>query len=1227
MNTTNVNVKESARFAHLHVHTEYSLLDGAIRVKDIAARLKELGQTSVAITDHGNMCGCLPAYKALKKEGLKPIIGCEFYSSPTSRFEKTGSKTSEDKYDHIVLLAKNEKGYKNLCKLCTIGYTEGFYSKPRIDDEVLAQYSEGLVCLSACIAGRIPKLILSGEYAKAKEKALYYKSLFGEDFYIEIQNHGIEEELKATPQLVALAREIGVKIVATNDAHYARREDAEAHDVLLCINTGALVSDENRFKFVNNEFYLKSEEEMRALFPAEYQDAIDNTLEVADKCNFEYDLGHVKLPAYEIPAGFADNKAYFRYLCEKGLKERYGEAPSQEYVDRMNYELGVIEKMGYVDYFLIVLDFINWAKDRDIPVGPGRGSGAGSICAYCTRITNIDPMRFNLFFERFLNPERVSMPDFDIDFCYERRQEVVDYVVQKYGTSKVSQIITYQTLAAKASLKDVARTMGVAYAEANAWSKLVPEEVHMTLDKALESSPELAKIYATNPQAKKVIDIARKIEGMPKSTSKHAAGVLICDKDIVNYAPMLTDEDGKQVIQATMVEVEELGLLKFDFLGLRTLTVISDAIKDIKKNYGIEVDIDNIDDTDAEVFKMLSEGKTRGVFQLESAGMVSTLKGLEPTSIEDLTALISLYRPGPMDSIPQYIQNKNNPEGIVYDDERLKDILGVTYGCLVYQEQVMKLFQILGGFTLGRSDIVRRAISKKKKDVLEAEKRNFIYGVKDEAGNVIACGALANGIPEAVCNKIMDEVTAFASYAFNKSHAACYAVIAYQTAWLKKHYPLEFFAALLTSVSEKADKLKENISSINKEEGIKILAPSVNVSIGGFTADKNENAIRFGLVGLEGVGAAVTNVMIENRNTEGEFTSFYNFVKRMTGTSLNKKAYEALIKAGAFDWTKYNRRTLLENLSDIIAAAAQSTTTTNGQLSLFEYLEDGEKFEEPGLKEYPEWPDDVKLKNERAVARLFLSGHPIAKCRKAINAVNALTPAQAINDFKSGKLTDGAWVTIAGVLFDTNKKLTKAGKPMALFSIQDETAALNGIVFEKCLASADFLFNDGTNIVIKGKIESRDDSIQLVSNAAFGLPTDAQPDEVIENFVKTVGVRRSNNAAPVQQPAQPAYTAPAPQQFVAPQPVQQQVTSARPIISTNENGQKRGLYIKMNDKSELSAYCEIIATIPGSLPVYLWDNTERRMYSNPNFGVSLYNADAIRKMQEMAGPGGVKVIK
>lgn len=1184
-------------FTHLHTHSYYSLLDGAMSPERMAKRAKSLGQNAIALTDHGNMYGLVSFYKACKKEGVKPIIGCEFYSAPNGRTEKN----INDKYDHIVILAKNEQGYKNMCQLSTQSFIDGFYVKPRIDDELLERYSEGLICLSGCISGRIPKLLLAGQYDAAKEKAMKYKAIFGEDFYIEVQNHGIADELRCLPLLYKLAAECGIKTVCTNDAHYAEESDAEAQDVLLCIQTASKVADAQRMKFEGTSFYLKSEDEMRSLF-SEHPESIENTNEIVSKCNFEYDFGKVKLPRFEIPAGYADNTAYFTYLCEKGLKERYGENPPQEYIDRMKYEIGVISKMGYVDYFLIVLDFINWAKDRDIPVGPGRGSGAGSICAYCTKITNIDPMRYNLFFERFLNPERVSMPDFDIDFCYNRREEVIKYVTEKYGATRVSQIITYMTMAAKAAIKDVARVLDVPYAKANEIAKLVPNEVHMTIAKALDASTELKAMYDNDATVKKVIDIAMKIEGTPKSTSKHAAGVLISDADIVNYVPLCIDGDGNVVVQSTMLELEDFGLLKFDFLGLRTLTVINDTVKAIEKNYGVKVDIDTIDDTDQSVFEMLTAGKTNGVFQLESEGMKSTLAGLAPTSIEDLTALVSLYRPGPMDSIPTYINNKNNPDSIIYDDARLKDILGVTYGCLVYQEQVMKLFQVLGGFTLGRSDIVRRAISKKKAEVLEQEKKNFIYGVKDENGNVIAAGALANGVPEATCVKIMDEVTAFASYAFNKSHAACYAVIAYQTAWLKKHYPKEFFAALLTSVIDNADKLKSYISAITKEEGIKILPPSVNTSTNDFVSDK-ENIV-FGLAGLKNIGGKLMEEMIRRRDKDGPFTSFYDFVDRMNGTAINKKAFEALIKAGAFDWTGHTRRTLIENTATIVDAV-NSKVSSAGQLSLFDYIEDGKKYEEPTMQEYKEYPKDVMLHNEHEVMGMYVSGHPIQKCSNAIARINAMTPTTLAARGKD------EWVTICGVIFDAKKKLTKKGTKMCAFTLQDETTSIDGVAFEKCLNTSEFLFENGTCVCIKGKAESREGKMQIIVNTVYAMPSNDQPEDMMTNFVKTVGVAKTpKEAAPVKVKTS-----------------ETEHVGKAAAVAPKADAPKRGMYIRMKDASEINKYCEVLATIPGSTQVFLFDAAERKMYMNPNIKVCIQRGEVIQQIAEMAGPGGLKFIK
>lgn len=1200
--------KESVNmFAHLHVHTQFSLLDGANKIKDCVKKVKEMGQNSCAITDHGVMYGVIGFYKECLAQGIKPIIGCEVYVSPGSRFDKQGTYTGENdsKYNHLVLLCENMTGYQNLCKIVSTGFTEGFYFKPRVDREVLEAHHEGLICLSACLAGAVPQALLKGDYEKAKATALEYQRIFGkENFFIEIQDHGIKEQKMTNPDLVRIAEEIGAEVVATNDAHYTNKEDAEAQDVLLCIQTGKTLDDEKRMRFETQEFYMKSEEEMRELFPYAEQ-AIDNTQKIADRCNVEFTFGVTKLPQYDIPEGYTSHYEYFKYLCDKGLAERYGKDCPKEYKDRLDYELGVIDKMGYVDYFLIVWDFINWAREHGIPVGPGRGSGAGSIAAYAVGITDIDPMRYGLFFERFLNPERVSMPDFDIDFCYERRGEVIDYVVEKYGKERVSQIITYQTMAARGSIRDVGRVLGVPYGEVDKLAKMVPNELKMTIKKALEVAPDFREAYDTNENARKIIDIAMKIEGLPKSCSKHAAGVLICDKSIVEYAPLMTDKEGESVIQCTMLELEDLGLLKFDFLGLRTLTVIKDTEKAVQKKCP-GFDIRDIPMDDQKVFGMLSKADTLAVFQLESGGMRSVLTGIKPNSIEDLTALISLYRPGPMDSIPDYIRNKENPDGIVYDDPKLEPILGVTYGCIVYQEQVMRMFQDLAGFSLGRADIVRRAMSKKKEDVMEREKKIFIEGLEED-GKIVIEGARRRGISEEVCNKLMDEMTSFAAYAFNKSHAACYAVIAYQTAYLKYYYPVEFMAAMLTSIIENNDKLSHYCDSITKM-GIKILPPNVNNSQVFFTADDNGDIV-FGLNGLSGVGRQIMLDMISERKSNGEFTSFYDFLKRMAKYGINKKVIESLISAGAFDWTGFNRRELEVNFPKLKSQADQEAKSqANGQLSLFEFMsaEDQQRFAEPEMHHCEDYSEEERLRREKKVCNLYISGHPLNSYRKAIGSIEcvSLNEVAVSMEEKDGKFKSGQYITFPAVLSEVNHRLTKKGTPMCTFSVQDSASGISAIAFESCVKESGFLMQENACVLIKGKLDVRDEEdLQVVCNNVYALPRNDASEEEFKNFHRIAKSRKK------QMPRRTQAT-------------------QQPIVPKQTPHEKygKGLYLKVPSQKELSMVADQARLIPGTLPVFIYCVADNKIYRNDNLKISLNGEkEPITKIIEICGAGNTKL--
>ena len=1055
--------EQQKNFTHLHVHTEYSLLDGACRIDRMMDRIKECGQTAVAITDHGVMYGCVQFFKAAEKAGVKPIIGCEVYVATRTRFDKV---SRIDGNNHLVLLCKDETGYKNLIKLVSKAFTEGFYSKPRVDKQLLEQYHEGLVCLSACLAGEVPQALLSGDYERARQTALWYNELFGQgNYYIELQDHGLEEDRVVLPQLIRLSRETGIPLAATNDAHYLRREDAKMQEILLCIQTGKTIADADKMEFQTDEFYLKSTEEMYELFSM-VPEACENTSKIADMCNFRFDFGHTKLPYYKAPDGMT-NQEYFEKLCWEGLERRYGPQVPEANKERLAYEIGVIEKMGYTNYYLIVFDYINYAKSQDIPVGPGRGSGAGSIAAYCVGITDIDPIRYHLIFERFLNPERVSMPDFDVDFCYERRQEVIDYVNRKYGSDHVAQIVTFGTMAARNAIRDVGRVMGMPYQSVDTVAKLVPMELKMTLHRALEVSPELKKLYTTDPQVQELIDTAIKVEGMPRHASTHAAGVVITPEAADQYVPLATN-DGLPVTQFNMTEIEELGLLKMDFLGLRTLTVIRDAENEIRRREPA-FSIEHLDYDDAATYAMLSQGETEGVFQLESAGMTQVLVGLRPRDLEDVIAVISLYRPGPMDSIPTYLRNRHHPDQIRYKTPQLAHILDVTNGCIVYQEQVMQICRELAGFSYGQADNVRRAMSKKKHAVMEAEREHFVHG-NTEPGHECK-GCVANGIPEQVANEIYDEMSSFASYAFNKSHAACYAYVAYQTAYLKCHYPTEFMAALLTSVLDNTDKVIE-YSGECARLGIKVLPPDINISGGGFTADGG--TIRFGLNAVKNVGRNLIDHVVSQRK-ERPFTSLYDFCKRMHGYELNRRAVESLVKAGAFDSMGLTRRSMVEAIEGILKSVeTDARKNLDGQLDLFSAVsgETGaaDSYEIQPLTEYP--PAELLMK-EKEVSGLYLSGHPLDAYRERTAAI----ASHAIKDLVSeeAKQLDNTNVRIVCAIVKTRFMTTKSNSMMAFTSVEDLSGTMEIIVFPKVLESYRDALQDNAVVVITGRLSVRED--------------------------------------------------------------------------------------------------------------------------------------------------------
>ncbi len=1057
-------------FTHLHLHTEYSLLDGACRINKLMDRVLELGQKSVAITDHGVMFGVIDFYKAAKEKGIKPIIGCECYVAPRSRHNKVHGLDNQ-RY-HLVLLCKNNTGYQNLIAMVSKAWTEGFYTKPRIDRELLEKHSEGLIALSACLAGEIPQLLLRGDYEKAKETALWYRDLFGEgNYYIEIQNHGLREQLDILPDLVRLSKETGIPLVATNDAHYITKEDSSVQQVLICIQTNHVLGEETGLEFTTDEFYLKSEDEMRSAFP-ELPQAIENTSIIADMCNVEFEFGNTKLPHFEVPNNM-DHFEYFKNQCFYGLSKHKGDNPHEEYVERLNYELEVINKMGYVDYFLIVHDFIRYAKSKNIPVGPGRGSGAGSLAAYCIGITGIDPLKYNLLFERFLNPERVSMPDFDIDFCYVRRQEVIDYVIRKYGADHVAQIVTFGTMAARGAVRDVGRVLGMPYNVVDEVAKAIPNELKITIDKALKYSEDLKTLYATNENIKKLLDIARQVEGMPRHASTHAAGVVITRDPVSSYVPLAVNDESV-VTQFTMVTLENLGLLKMDFLGLRTLTVIDDAVKLIKRT-NPDFSLDEIDLSDEATFDMLSQGRTDAVFQYESAGMRSVLSRLKPQSLEDLIAVISLYRPGPADSIDTYIHNRHNPQDTEYKSELLRDILDVTYGCMVYQEQVMEICRKLAGYSYGRADLVRRAMSKKKLDVMEKERHNFIYGLKNDNGETECCGCLANGVSAEVANEIFDEMSNFAKYAFNKSHAAAYAFVSYQTAWLKCHYPCELLAATLTSVLDSATKVSTYIAEATRL-GIKVLAPNVNSSFEGFTV-KN-GAIRFGLLAIKNLGRGFIKTIIDNREQGGKYTDFYTFCKRVYSKEFNRRAVESLIKCGALDGLGLNRNQMLHMLPAIISDLdADKNKNVIGQIGFFDEDSGFSYSNEFTAPDIPELPYNELLSYEKQITGLYISGHPMDEYKDIASKVKADVIADILEGDSTfgSKYKDNSRVKLYGIISKVEKKSTKNNATMCFVILEDLSASIECIVFSRQYAERVHLLQAGNIVLISGRLSLRED--------------------------------------------------------------------------------------------------------------------------------------------------------
>lgn len=1070
-------------FVHLHLHTEYSLLDGACRIEGLMDRVKELGQSAVAITDHGVMYGCIDFYKAAKAAGIKPIIGCEVYVAPRNMSDKVHG-IDNDPY-HLVLLCKDRTGYENLCYLVSQAFMEGFYSKPRVDLALLRQRHEGLIATSACLAGAIPQRLLQEDYDAAKKYALELADIFGEDnFYLELQDHGIAEQTPVNQGVMRIARETGLPLIVTNDAHYLRREDAKMQDVLLCVQTGKTVDDPNRMKFQTEEFYLKSEDELQQLFP-NCDEAFENTQRIADKCNLEFVFNEYHLPAFPVPEGYT-NEEYFRKLCEDGFRERY-ENPPESYWERLNYEIGVISRMGYVNYYLIVWDFIRYAKEQGIPVGPGRGSGAASIVAYCMHITEVDPMKYALIFERFLNPERVSMPDFDTDFCQERRGEVIDYVMEKYGADHVAQIATFGTMAARGAIRDVGRALNFTYAETDVVAKLVPAAVHITLKEALEVSPKLKEMYDADERVKTLIDTAMSLEGMPRNTSTHAAGVVITAQPVHTYVPLSRNDD-TTVTQYTMTTIEELGLLKMDFLGLRNLTVIEDAERQIRLMEP-SFNIDTVPDNDPATFQMLAEGKTQGVFQLESAGITGVCINMKPTSIEDMTAIVALYRPGPMDSIPRFIANKLDPRKITYKTPLLEPILKVTYGCIVYQEQVIEIFRSLGGYTMGQADNIRRAISKKKMKVIDAERNVFVYGDKEQG----IPGAVAKGVPEQVAQSIYDEIVDFANYAFNKAHAVCYAVVSYQTAYLKCHYPKQYMAALMTSVLDSATKISGYIAEC-KDLGIATLPPDVNHSIDSFAVEGD--SIRFGLGAVKNVGRGLIRSMVAKREQDGPFLSLEDFIQRM-GDELNKRALENFIKCGAMDCFGHHRSEMLavfDTMMDSIAASRKKNL--DGQIGLFEMLQDTENAVQIPIPKLNEMNKADLMLMEKETTGIYLSGHPMDDYRHLLKGTHVV-PIGALMDEESA-YQDDQIVSVAGVVQTIKMKTTRNNSMMAYVTLEDDTASIEMLAFSNVLNQYGGYLKENQPVVIVGRLSMRDDKEpQIVVNRARPMSdfTNQHPEE------------------------------------------------------------------------------------------------------------------------------------
>lgn len=1156
-------------FVHLHVHTEYSLLDGACRIKELVEAAKNKGQRALAVTDHGVMYGAVDFYKAAKAQGIKPIIGCEVYVAPRSRFDKT--KEYDGSYRHLCLLCKNAVGYRNLTAMVSKSFTEGFYSKPRIDEELLEAHSEGLIALSACLSGKVPKYLLENEYDKALETALKYDSLFGHgNYYLELQNHGIEAEERVVPQLIRISKETGIPLVATNDVHYIEKSDHSVQNILLCIGTNRMVDEGSGLEFPTEEFYLKSGDEMAELFPKE---ALENTVKIADMCEFDFEFGNTKLPFFDI--GEKNHAEYLRELSIVGAERIYGEI-SGDVSQRLEYELGVIERMGYVDYFLIVSDFVRYAKSKGIPVGPGRGSGAASLVAYCIGITGIDPLKYNLLFERFLNPERVSMPDFDIDFCYVRRGEVIDYVIEKYGSDHVAQIVTFGTMAARAAVRDVGRAMAIPYAVCDRIAKLIPQEIKITIDQSLAKVPELKKEYEADETVRALLDTARKVEGMPRHASTHAAGVVITDRPVAEYVPLATSDEAV-VTQYTMTTLEELGLLKMDFLGLRNLTVIDDTVKLIKRAEP-DFDIEKIPIDDKKTMQMMSNGLTEGVFQFESGGMRSVLQAFSPEKIEDLIAIISLYRPGPMDSIPRYIENRHHPERIKYKTELLKPILDVTYGCIVYQEQVMQIFRSLAGYSLGRADIVRRAMAKKKHDVMEKERSAFIYGEKTSDGKVSCEGCVARGVDATVAEEIFDEMSAFSSYAFNKSHAAAYAFVAYRTAYLKCHYEKEYMSALLTSVLDNQSKLGRYMAECVKN-GIKILPPDVNLSERDFTP--TAGGIRFGLLAVRNIGTSLVENIISERKS-GRYTDIYDLCSRLYGNDLNRRALESLIKSGSMDCFGVSRRAMLQGSEQVMRAVEnEKKYTAHGQLGLFG--DDTAAFDSrPELPEVEEMPDSEMLSGEKEVTGMYISGHPLEQYSAALSEKGLLKTFDLTDQEKAARL-DGKNVAVGVMISKVRKKATKNDQTMAFLEAEDIYGSVEAILFPKVYErfKDELRLNAAVKIVGRVSVKENGD-VDIICDSIVPL----KKGTALDLNVKTVA-------------------------------------------EASKGKYKSGLYLRvpsMNDEHYIKAR-NVMDVFDGRTPVIIKETDTGKAFVSPESKSVMINGTMLRVLKEILGEDNVKYVE